>query len=153
MSNESESELAELKLRLHHLQDESDIHRLIDQYGAALDEKRWDDWEATFAEDVVTDYPWGHNEGRAGMGKKAGDLLIEFPVTEHLSGNVLIDIDGDKAKSRRNVWIICVRDDDEPGVHFTEGGVYTCEHVRTPRGWKFSYIRLDIKWTVNGAPL
>jgi 3-phenylpropionate/cinnamic acid dioxygenase small subunit len=153
VKSEIDPVLTDILAQVQHLTDESDIHRLIDQYGAALDEKRWDDWENTFSNDVVTEYPWGRNEGKSGMGKKAGDLLADFVITEHLSGNVLIDIEGDRASSRRNVWIICVREDDVPGVHFTEGGVYTCEHVRTPDGWKFSYIRLDIKWTINGGPL
>jgi 3-phenylpropionate/cinnamic acid dioxygenase small subunit len=148
-----QSQLESLQQEVKQLRDAHDIIQLIDRYGSALDEKRWDDWEGTFAEDVVTDYPWGINHGREGMGQKAAELLKEFKLTEHLSANVIIEIDGDKATSRRNVWIICVRPDDVPGVHFTEGGVYTCEHVRTPEGWRFSSIKLDIKWTVNGDPL
>lgn len=148
-----EAQVKELQAKVQILEDQHEIIQLIDRYGAALDEKRWDDWENTFSEDVVTDYPWGITEGRSGIGAAAGELLKEFIITEHLSGNVVIELDGDRATTRRNVWIICVKADDPPGVHFTEGGVYHCEHVRTSSGWKFSRVKLTIKWTVNGEPL
>lgn len=148
-----EAQLKSMQVELQRLQDMHEIVQLIDRYGSALDEKRWDDWENTFADDVVTDYPWGVTHGRDGMGAKAAEILKDFKLTEHLSANVIINLDGDRATTRRNVWIICVRPDDVPGVHFTEGGVYNCEHVRTADGWKFSRIALDIKWTVNGEPL
>lgn len=148
-----EAQVASLQAELRRLQDKEEIHELIDRYGAALDEKRWDDWEGTFAEEVVTDYPWGVNHGRAGMGEKAAEILKDFKQTEHLSGNVIIELDGDRATSRRNCWIICIRPEDRPGVHFTEGGVYRCEHVRTAEGWRFSRIQLDIEWAINGDAL
>jgi len=147
------AQLDELRKQVQVLQDHSAIIELIDRYGKALDEKRWEDWEDVFAEDAVTNYPWGHTEGRAGMARKAAEILKDFTVTEHLSGNILVELNGDRAKSRRNVFIVCVRPEDRPGVYFTEGGVYHCEHVRTPAGWKFSRVLLSIKWNVNGNPL
>ena len=147
------AQVAELTRQVNELQDHADIHRLIDEYGKAMDERRWEDWEAVFSEDAVCHYPWGETHGRAGMGAKCEEILKDFLVTEHLSGNVLIDLEGDHARSRRNVWITCIKPDDQPGVHFTEGGVYTCEHVRTPDGWRFSRVVLSIKWAQNGEAL
>lgn len=147
------TQLSVLATQVQKLQDHQDIIELIDRYGKALDEKRWEDWEDVFADDAVTHYPWGHTQGRRGMAEKAAEILKDFTVTEHLSGNILIELDGDRARSRRNVFIVCVRPQDRAGVYFTEGGVYNCEHVRTPAGWKFSKVLLTIKWNVNGDPL
>jgi 3-phenylpropionate/cinnamic acid dioxygenase small subunit len=147
------SEVEELARTLRTVTDRLEIADLVNRYGEALDTKNFDAWEACFVEDAVTEYPWGRNESMVGLGAQAAEILAPFSATEHLTSNLHIELDGDWARSRQNVWIICVRPEDPPGVHFTEGGFYEAEYTRTEAGWRFARIRLNINWVINGDAL
>jgi SnoaL-like domain len=64
----------------------------------------------------------------------------------------VIEVDGDRARSRSSLLAVHVLDESDPGVHADIGGFYDCEYVRTDEGWKFSRVKISVSWRA-GADL
>jgi hypothetical protein len=75
--------------------------------------------------------------------------LSPFEVTEHLYGNIQVSVHGDHATGRTNFWAACTHSRADLARHFDEGGSYTWEFVRGPRGWLISRLDLDVTWTAG----
>jgi len=67
--------------------------------------------------------------------------------THHVITNLLIDLDGDRAKVRANLIATFVHRADAPGAHFDIGERYQFEAVRTPQGWLLSRVHVSPVWT------
>ena len=84
------------------LADRIAIEDLLTRYVVAVDTKDWTAYRSVFTEDAVIDY--------TSSGGIRGDLetviawvstaLTLFPITQHLTTNLQLSIDGDTAKGR-----------------------------------------------------
>ncbi|MCI2423487.1 nuclear transport factor 2 family protein [Saccharopolyspora sp. K220] len=74
-----------------------------------------------------------------------------FARTQHVTSNVLIDLDGDRAAVGAKLIAIFVPDPDALEPAFTIGERYRFEAVRTHQGWRFSHVAADRLWKVVSA--
>ncbi|MFC6883568.1 MULTISPECIES: nuclear transport factor 2 family protein [Actinomadura] len=126
--------------------DRIEIADLVTRFALLLDEKRWDDADAVFADDVVVHSPRG--------GELQGiDEVVEFmrrsevegQHTQHTTTDLLVEVDGDRAAASANSTVHYYRDGQAP--HFTGGLRQSCTVVRTPAGWRLREVRITPAWT------
>ena len=126
--------------------DRLDIADLFARVARLLDEKRWDDAGEVFAADVV-----GHSPRSGSI--HGLDALVGFmrqadaagEHTQHLTTDLLVDVDGDRATASANSLVYFFRDGQAP--HMTSGLRLACTAVRTPAGWRLDEWRTALAWT------
>lgn len=79
---------------------EREIHRALVRFARAMDERDWSALDEILAEDATADLGTGPLAGRAAIVAQMRSFLDECGPTQHLLGNPLIDVDGDRATSR-----------------------------------------------------
>jgi hypothetical protein len=131
---------------LQSVRDELDVQRLLSDYAWACDNREWARLESLFTADAQLDYtlaagPVGSRDDVlpwlvSGLGR------VEW--IQHAIMNFQTDLDGDHARSRA-LFHVCLR---FPGAAamLTAGGYYLTEHVRTPDGWRISWLCEDNRW-------
>ncbi|GAB3338826.1 nuclear transport factor 2 family protein [Micromonospora halotolerans] len=126
--------------------DRIEITDLFTRFALLLDEKRWEDADTVFTDDVAVHSPRG-GELR-GIDKVVGFMRqseVEGQHTQHTTTDLLVDIDGDQAAVTANSLVYYYRDGQAP--HFT-GGLRTAGTVvRTPAGWRIREQRITPAWT------
>ncbi|MCQ8773194.1 nuclear transport factor 2 family protein [Streptomyces telluris] len=160
-------EFAALQARVGVLADRADITGLIDRYLLGLDTVpadggRFDDaWaRSLFTPDVRIVSPVGVHEGIDGLAESEQATLAKFERTQHMGANYMIGLDGDRATVRWNALMTHVHlastheaRGTGPGDHFTVGGTFTGEAVRTPEGWRFRHLDIRAVWVNGQGPL
>ncbi|GAA0470031.1 polyketide cyclase [Paractinoplanes deccanensis] len=126
--------------------DRMEITDLFSRFQLLLDEKRWEDADTVFTDDVAVHSPRG-GELR-GIDKvvafmREGD--VEGQHAQHMTTDLLVDIDGDQAAVSANSLVHYYRDGQAP--HFTGGLRLAGAAVRTPVGWRFREHRITPAWT------
>lgn len=142
-----------LEQQVQWLVDRTRISERLFAFARALDSRDWDVYVDGYADGGELDLPDPMGSGRivvprAGL-REFVQGLGRYGATHHLSANHQIEIDGDRATSRSYLQAVHVR--QRPDDHWTGGGWYDCEYVRTAAGWKFTKVRLSIAW-LDGRP-
>jgi hypothetical protein len=150
--------------RVQRLEDRQDITQLVAQLGRMLDEKRFDDARSILADDITVRTPGGESHGPDAVAEQA--RRSHTVNTQHAISDVLIDLDGDRARVRANLIAtfapdrpgarLVVGDAEHPDPYFTLGEVYRFEAVRTGDGWRLSRIETERAWsshTLTGRPV
>ncbi|MEV5376877.1 nuclear transport factor 2 family protein [Streptomyces nondiastaticus] len=155
-------EAAALQARIDALTDRAAVTDLIDRYLLSLDARRFDDaWARRFfTPDVRITSPVGKHEGTGGLAASQAATLAKFERTQHIGTNYVLDITGDRATVHWNalmthVHLASTREarGSGPGDHFTVGGTFAGEVVRTPAGWRFRRLDIRAVWTHGEGPL
>lgn len=130
---------------LQTLLDERDITRGLGLFARILDEKRWDDLNQVFADDLTFNYGAGGEEsGMAALRANMRRYLDVCGGTQHLLGSILVDVEGDRAVSRAYVQARHQRLGDPAGPVFDSNGEYTDVWERRAEGWRI--VRRDARW-------
>jgi hypothetical protein len=79
---------------------EREIQRALYRFARAMDERDWAALDAVVAVDATADMGLGPLHGRAAIVALMRSFLDECGPTQHLLGNLTIDIDGASAHSR-----------------------------------------------------
>jgi len=116
--------------RVDELADKAEITEVMTRYCFAVDFREMEKLRDVFAADAEATYvlsPLGLED----VHLSGVDAIIEWlssvlgnlgePAPRHAMTNFLIELDGDRAKSRN---------------YMGGAGLYTVEHVRTPDGWR-----------------
>lgn len=127
---------------LQELSDRIEIAHLLQSYTRALDERRWDDFDALFTADAHIDYSTfgGSTGGLADTKEFLAESMALFEKTQHLLGLPDITIDGDRARS-----VTPCHNPMRIGSG-REAKVMVCslwyhhELVRTPAGWRIARL-------------
>jgi SnoaL-like domain len=152
---------ADSQRTLQELYDRMEITDLVYRLGVCLDEGRFDDMRDLLAEDATVKTPGGEASGRSALIDQARRNHAPDQRFQHLTTNVLIDLDGDRAKVRANLVVNITALEDAPTHHPAPrpragiGEVYGFELVRTPDGWRFSRVETTPLWvsgTLRAAP-
>ena len=133
---------------LQQLLDRAEISDLLARYSTALDSRDWPLLGTVFAPDAVCDYgtlgnPSGLDEITALIRGTIGDL----DATQHLVGNVVVDVRGDEATADCYLISQHIRRDTPGGDHYFLGGRYSDRLVRTADGWRIAHRTLHRMWT------
>lgn len=132
------------------LVDRALISDLLFSFASALDTRDFETYVANFAEDGTLELPNPTAGSGDGVFLKRDQLmdtlqgLRKFSATHHISTNHQIAINGDMASSRS--YLQAVHVGDSPFDHWDAGGWYDCEYRRTPKGWKFTKVKLTEVW-------
>jgi uncharacterized protein (TIGR02246 family) len=137
----------ELEPLVQRLRDESDIRELMLMFVRGLDDRDWDAYANTFAEDGEFEIMGQRRVGRLEIAAGPERDLTKFDRTQHYSTNHRIELDGDRARASHDLLAIHIPDGARPTEHADIGGRYVCECRRTSAGWRFSEVRLEIFWT------
>ncbi|NKE63015.1 nuclear transport factor 2 family protein [Lentzea sp. PSKA42] len=127
------------------LSDRVEITDLFSRLSHLLDEKRWEDADTVFDRDISVSSP---RNGELNGLDELVDVMrrAENPdeLTQHVTTDVLVDVDGDKAAAMANSVVHFFRDGQAP--HRTAGLRLTCVVVRTPAGWRLRESRTTLLW-------
>lgn len=152
----TETEPTETERRMLGLLDRGEIADLVARSLAAIDEGRFDDLRAIYTEDSSASAPGGQAHGRDAIIAQVSGNHTPDRRSQHLVGDVIVDLDGDTAQVRANVFAAfapSARDDASPlapPAQVTFGTVYRYRAVRTPGGWRLSDVEITPLW-VSGS--
>lgn len=122
---------------LQQLADRLDIDALISRYAFHLDDRDFDALQDLFVEGARMDY--SAQGGVAGERDEVvawlRETVSQFPMSQHVVANRLIEVDGDEATARSYLYNPMGLPD---GRTTFLGTGYRDRFVRTPDGWRFS---------------
>jgi hypothetical protein len=126
-------------LSLQEISDRLEIQQLLVDYSTAIDNRRFDDLDAVFTPDAYIDYrAMGGIDGQFPEVKAwLAEVLPNFPMYNHMIGNLSIMFDGDTAKSRVICFNPMVLNAETKQIMFC-GLWYDDEFLRTPDGWRLT---------------
>ncbi len=139
--------------QLQWLVDRAAISDLLVDFARALDDRDWAGYAANYAEDgVLAISPTIAHAGRPGMAEFVAAGLGRYAGTHHLSANHAITVDGDTATSRSYLVAAHVLDAGDLSRHADGAGWYRCRLRRTPEGWRFAHVTLEVRY-LSGEPI
>ena len=132
--------------------DKQAIRDLQNYYSASIDAGQYDNLDEVFTADVIADYgPAGYNEGLASVKETCRNALAPLTAVQHINGNHMAQISGDKAVASCYFHVHQFREGTEGGDHFEMGGRYDDELERRQDGWRIKRRKLTIIWS-EGNP-
>lgn len=148
--------IARKTLTLEEISDRMFIEDLILEEAAAIDERDWDRWEATYLSNAKID--WSGNGGAKGDPKAirawASSVLsrenFPYPQYQHYCTNFRIRVNHNKASCRHLQIIPISVVSPEGGRQIAFSGIwFEDELVRTPEGWRISARQEFRAWQHN----
>lgn len=119
---------------LQSLLDEREIERALHCAARAMDTRDWQTLAAILAEDAVGDFGTGRLDGAAAIIGVIRGFLDSCGPTQHLLGNVVVDVTGDTAVSRAYVRDVHLSTDMTH--RFYTMGEYRDAWQRRPGRWR-----------------
>ncbi|MCV7218687.1 nuclear transport factor 2 family protein [Mycobacterium crocinum] len=116
------------------LLDERAIERALIAFARAMDERDWSSMERILADDAEGDFGTGRVVGRSAVINLVRGYLDTCGVTQHLLGNVVIDVSGDRAVSRAYVRDVHLDSTNDPATRMYTLGDYRDAWRRTADG-------------------
>ncbi|WP_328687907.1 nuclear transport factor 2 family protein [Streptomyces phaeochromogenes] len=124
--------------------DRVEITDLFARLANLLDEHRHDNAGTIYTDDVVVRSPRGELHGLDEVTAFLERNHVEGERTFHVHGDVLVQLDGDRAKATANQLTYFYRNDGPP--HRTSGLRVACTAVQTSMGWRFSEMQITLAW-------
>jgi hypothetical protein len=120
--------------RLQRLCDERDVQRALTLFARAMDDRDWTVMADILADDAEGDFGTGRLYGSAAIIDLIRGYLDNCGPTQHLLGNVVIDVDGDRAVTQAYVRDVHLRSDADPSARFYTLGDYKDTWLRQTDG-------------------
>ena len=125
------------------LEDKAAIREVLGRYCFHLDAGEFDAMAALFTEDGTWHTDFGKGTGRAGIIEHARSLRAgdaPRPRGVHLTTNIVIELDGDRATVRSN-WMVA--QNHAAGPRISSAGGYHDDMEKQGGGWMFRYRKID----------
>lgn len=131
------------------ISDHIEINQVIQRYGKALDEKKYELLKKVFTEDAELVYLLGEDLIKLPF-KESDNLFKKFLTkcfwTSHLISYPVIDLNGDTAETRSHVTATHIQVKNEGSRNiWIVSGAYEDQFIRTRTGWR-------IKKRIANAP-
>jgi 3-phenylpropionate/cinnamic acid dioxygenase small subunit len=121
------------------------IERVLMAYTTALDQRDWAALDDVLAPDATAHYTsLGHFASRAEMVSMFKAFLERCGTTQHLLGNMRIEVDGDKATAACYLQAIHVGLGQHQGKMLTVWGEYRDRLELRPEGWRIVHRELAV---------
>jgi 3-phenylpropionate/cinnamic acid dioxygenase small subunit len=130
------------------LLDERDIERALIRLARAMDDRDWEGMSQILSEDAVAEFGTGRLTGSAVIIEMIQGFLNNCGVTQHLIGNVLVDVEGDQATSRAYVRDLHLSRGNPDLTFHTLGDYHDRWERRGGRWWLVERIK-DSRGTVG----
>lgn len=124
----------ETLLRL--LLDERAIQHGLFGYAACMDMRDWAGLDRVLAADAVADFGMGPIAGRDAIVAFMRSFLDDCGPTQHLLGNIVIEVDGDTATSSAYVADLHLGTGEDSQTSYRTLGLYRDRWARTHDGWR-----------------
>lgn len=121
--------------------DRAEIIELLHRYALAIDTADWALLRSLFCADASADFAsvGQYVEGESAV--RGVDAIVAwlqaalapFPDVLHFMSNHIVELRGDRASTLTYMHVL----------HMEMGGIYRCEAVRTPEGWKLARLALE----------
>jgi uncharacterized protein (TIGR02246 family) len=126
------------------LEDKDAIRELLAEYCFRLDGGRFDEMAQLFTEDGTWDTAFGAATGRANIVALVKQIRARSPEPRpravHLTTNIVIALDGARARVRSN-WTVVQNGPDGPVI--SSGGAYLDDLVKQDGSWLFHTRKID----------
>lgn len=138
--------------QIQQIVDRNEITNLVYRLGVFLDERRFGEMRSLLVEDATVQTPGGAAAGRDDLIAQAARNHPADEPTQHVISNLLVDLDGDRAKVRANLVVNFAApassDESLPVAprKYSLGEVYRFDVVRTSEGWRFSRVEASPVW-------
>jgi hypothetical protein len=133
---------------LHALLDRAELEELMNRYASSIDGRDWARLRTVFADaEIEADFTsLGVKQPFRGPAEAWVELVRQtiagFDATQHFFANHQATIEGDRAAVIRYMQARHVLGD----AHYTLGGHYTIDAVRTAAGWRVARYALTVSF-------
>jgi 3-phenylpropionate/cinnamic acid dioxygenase small subunit len=129
-----------MDVAVQRLIDRQEIADLLVRYTFGLDARDWDLVRSCFTDAPVFVHPGGRVDGAEGIVDRARGALQQLDASQHLLGNVVVELGSDGATARSVCYFQAqhVRAGTPGGDTYVIAGSYTDTLVRTAEGWKIA---------------
>jgi 3-phenylpropionate/cinnamic acid dioxygenase small subunit len=135
---------------LQELLDRAEISDLLARYSTALDSRTWELLGEVFLPDAACDYgALGSPQGLAEITALIRGTIADLDATQHLVGNVVVQVHADEATADCYLISQHIRRDTPGGDHYFLGGRYSDRLLRTPSGWRIAHRTLHRMWATG----
>ena len=124
---------------------------MIVRYARALDSRDWALLERCFVPDARYTFPGGESNDSASVVSRCSGALTRLDASQHLLGNIEIEVEGDTARTRTYFHAQHVKKGTEGGDCFVIAGSYQDTFVRTVDGWRINHRHQEYSW-MDGNP-
>lgn len=137
--------------RLQEIFDRLEIEDVLVRYCTAIDSRKWDGLDSVFTQDAFIDYTSaGGVKGKLPEVRKwLSEVLNLFSMSQHVIGNFVIKVEGDRATSRcafYNPMRFQTAEGEESSPLCFFGGYYNDTLIRTDAGWRISQRIEESTW-------
>jgi hypothetical protein len=138
----------------------AELRDLVTRMFVYTDRRRWADLSGVFADEVMLDWTalFG-GEPAAAAGQEVGGIwqqgMAGWKATQHLTGNVLIDIDPNAGEATISVDAQATHylPDDLGDSHWVLGCYYDMRARHTGLGWRLTDVTLHPIWSTGNRDL
>ncbi|OBG43836.1 DUF4440 domain-containing protein [Mycolicibacterium fortuitum] len=109
---------------LRTLRDERDIERALNLFARAMDDRDWATMTETLADEAEGDFGTGRLTGSTAIIDMIRGYLDSCGPTQHLIGNILVDVVDDTATSRAYIRDVHLNSAGDPSTRFYTLGDY-----------------------------
>lgn len=136
---------------LRSLVDRQGIEDVLNDYAACVDDHDWKGLaERVFDADVVCHYEgFGSFEGREAALGFLAESMDPIAASQHLLSNLQVELDGDRARTRVQLWTRLVWPREDGELQITQGAIYRHLMVRRGNGWRIRELTLESRWRVE----
>lgn len=125
-----------MAITLETLLAERSIYRNLVAFSCAMDERDWDAFVDFTCADMTANLGQGELQGRDKIVAFMRSFLDNCGATQHLLGNVIINVDGDSATSSAYVCDMHLGKGDKSEMSFHTLGRYSDEWKLMDNGWR-----------------
>ncbi len=123
---------------------ESDLHRVVCRYARLCDERDWAAIGDVFSENASADYGGRHLSDPPAIVAMLSTHLDGCGPTQHLLGNLVVEVAGDVVSSRVSVRAAHLGAGELHEQTYDCMGEYHDRWTRTDRGWRIVHRRMQV---------
>ncbi|WP_445165510.1 nuclear transport factor 2 family protein [Mycolicibacterium sp. Dal123E01] len=120
------------------LRDERAIERALILLARAMDDRDWATMAEIIADNAEGDFGTGRVAGSTAIIELIRGFLDKCGPTQHLLGNIIVDVDGDVATSRAYIRDVHLNSAADPSTRFYTLGDYHDVWRRSGNGWRLA---------------
>lgn len=128
-------------------EDRRAVEELVTRLYVLLDEQRYDELDTIYSNDAVLRLPAAEIKGLEEIRAVARRRGETYARMQHISTDVLVELDGDRASVRTNHLAFHLHEVDPESARYDAGVVHRFQAARTADGWRLTRTEGDVVWT------